>query len=108
MSYKILVTNNFTKQFKQLAKKYSSAKEDIEELMTSLEKNPFQGDSLGKNCYKIRLAITSKGKGKAGGARVITYIYIYKSEVILLTIYDKSKKESISNEELMELLKNLH
>ena len=32
-----------------------------------------QGDELSPGIRKIRLAIVSKGKGKSGGARVITY-----------------------------------
>ncbi|CAN5873801.1 hypothetical protein BH11BAC7_BH11BAC7_16560 [soil metagenome] len=29
---------------------------------------PQVGTSIGNNCYKIRLAISSKGKGKSGDA----------------------------------------
>jgi len=74
-------------------------------LFKSLENEPTQGKSLGKDCYKIRLAITSKGKGKSGGARVITCVKIISEKVFLLTIYDKSEKEDISDKELNELLK---
>jgi hypothetical protein len=56
-------------------------------------------------CYKIRLAIKSKGKGKSGGARVITYYYIVKNTVYLLAIYDKSNQTNISDKELAELLR---
>ncbi|MFN8206267.1 MAG: type II toxin-antitoxin system RelE/ParE family toxin [Bacteroidales bacterium] len=85
------------------AKKYISLKSDIAILIESLEQDPTQGKSLGKDCYKIRVAIASKGKGKSGGARIITYVYITGSEVHLLTIYDKSEKEDISDKELKEL-----
>jgi hypothetical protein len=103
MSYKVLYTENFRKEAKRLAKKYISLKSDIAILIESLEQEPKQGKSLGKDCYKIRLAIASKGKGKSGGARVITYLYINGSEVHLLTIYDKSEKENISDQELKAL-----
>jgi len=52
---------------------------------------------------KIRLAIASKRKGKSGGARVITCVLIEDTEVHLLTIYDKSEKEDISDKELKTL-----
>ena len=74
-------------------------------MISSLEKNPIQGEPLGKDCYKIRMAITSKGKGKSSGARIITCVKIVHSFVYLLSIYDKSAKESISEKELNQMLK---
>jgi hypothetical protein len=62
---------------------------------------------LGKNCYKIRLAISAKGKGKSGGARVITNFVIAEETVYLLSIYDKSDKENLTNKELEELLESI-
>lgn len=70
-----------------------------------MEKNPEQGTNLGNNCYKIRVSIESKGKGKSGGARVITNIVIAEKTVYLLSIYDKSAKENLTDKELKELLK---
>ena len=72
--------------------------------MESLELSPDQGVPLGDNCFKIRLAIQSKGKGKSGGARIITNLIIEAGTVYLLSIYDKSEKESLSDKELNELL----
>jgi len=51
------------------------------------------------------MAIASKGKGKSGGARVITYFRIMHKTVYLLTIFDKSEQEDIPNKDLRELLK---
>lgn len=79
----------------------------MEALISSLEENPEQGTSLGKECYKIRMAIKSKKKGKSGGARVITCVKIIRSEVHLLTIYDKFEKKDISKKEFEYLLKSL-
>lgn len=67
--------------------------------------NPQSGVSIGKDCYKIRMKISSKKTGKSGGARVITYIKILAKKITLLDIYDKSEKESITDQELAELLK---
>ncbi len=73
-------------------------------MVSQLELNPNQGTAIGNNCYKIRLSISSKGKGKSGGARVITHVKIINQLVILLTIYDKSDQENISDSELNNLL----
>lgn len=105
MSYNIEVTAEFEKALKKIFKKQRSIKNDLAQLISSLETNPQQGTPLGNNCYKIRLAIKSKGKGKSGGARVITNIVIADTTVYLLTIYDKTDKENLRNKELEELLK---
>lgn len=75
------------------------------ELVKSLRENPLQGKLIGHNCYKIRLAIASKGKGKSGGARVITNFIISENTIYLLSIYDKSDKETLTDKELEDLLK---
>jgi len=107
MSYEVTATPRFKRDIKGLAKKYRSLKQEYADLISSLEENPFQGDALGENCFKIRLSIASKGKGKSGGARVITHILIEEKTVFLLTIYDKAEKESITDKELKELLAQL-
>ena len=75
MSYKILQTAEFEKEVKNLSKKYPFLKEDFAKLVSSLAENPTQGTSLGNDCYKIRFAIKSKGKGKSAGARIITCVF---------------------------------
>ncbi len=107
MSYKIVTTHTFDKELKRLAKKHRSIKEDICELGEKLDENPTLGDEIIKHCYKIRMAITSKNKGKSGGARIITYLYINEETVFLLSIYDKGEQEDISNNELKELIDSL-
>lgn len=103
MSYNVLYTENFRKEAKRLSKKHVSLKKDIEVLIDSLEQKPIQGKPLGKGCFKIRMAISSKGKGKSGGARVIICVLVEDTEVNLLTIYDKSEREDISSKELKML-----
>jgi hypothetical protein len=88
-----------------LLKKYPSLKNELGLLIENLENEPKIGNSLGNNCFKIRIAIASKGKGKSGGARIITHFKIQKNTVFLLAIYDKSEQESFSDAELLELLK---
>ncbi len=105
MKFEVLYTSNFERKLKPLIKKYRSLKNDLANFITLLEKNPDQGVPLGKNCYKIRLAISSKGKGKSGGARIITHVYVEGNKVYLLSIFDKSGKDSITDNELKNLLK---
>lgn len=105
MSYKLIVTPNFEKDLKPLLKKHKSLKSDLVRLIESLENDPIQGIPLGKNCYKIRLAISSKGKGKSGGARVITHVVFQDDTVYFLSIYDKSDRESLTDKEILELVK---
>jgi len=105
MNFNVYTTDFFEKKLKKLAKKYPSLKNDYKDLIDSLKEEPKQGQALGKDCYKIRMAITSKGKGKSGGSRVITCVKISAESVFLLSIYDKGEKESISDNELDKLLK---
>ena len=100
----VVITEKCKKIVGKLARKYVSISKDLEKLIDSLEKEPFQGDKLGKNCYKVRMAISSKGYGKSYGARVITCVKIVNETVFLLTIYDKSERKYISDKELDELL----
>lgn len=105
MSYKIKTIPYFDRQAKRLTRKFRSFKTELSELFDSLEVDPTQGTALGNDCYKIRVAIKSKGKGKSGGARAVTHVIAVKEDVYLLTIFDKSEKENISDKELQELLK---
>lgn len=107
MSFNVLTTSDFKKDSKRLVKKYKSLKNEILDLILSLEENPAQGIPLGSDCYKIRLAIKSKGKGKSGGASVVAYVKVMNNNVFLLTIYDKSEQDNISDKELKELLKHI-
>ena len=116
--YKVLPARSFERDAKVLFKKYASLRNELAELGKQLALNPTQGTPIGHNCYKIRQAIKSKGKGKSGGARVISFIeteiigYAEKvstEEIIvnLLSIYDKSEVSNISDKELKDLIKNL-
>lgn len=107
MNYKVLSISLFDKQAKRLAKKFPSLKSDLARFSIGLSSNPLKGISLKNNFFKIRLAIKSKGKGKSGGARVITYVKVINESVYLVSIYDKSEKESISDRELDAIFKSL-
>ena len=105
MSYKVELSSNFKKEAKKLTKKYVSLKAELDLLFTELEDNPILGTSLGNHIYKIRLAIASKNKGKSGGARVMSFVKVTKTTVLLFSIYDKGEKDTLSDQEIAVLLK---
>lgn len=104
MSFSVLTIPPFDRQLKRLAKKYPSLKSEFAELLVTLEDNPIQGIALANCCYKIRFAIHSKGKGKSGGARIITHLQVVQNVVYLLALYDKSEQTDITDNEINELL----
>lgn len=105
MSFKTEIVDSAIADIKRLAKKHQSLKSDFGQLLTSLEHTPVQGEPLGKDCYKVRLAIRSKRKGKSGGGRIITCIKIVAEKVYILAIYDKSEADTINDKEIERLLK---
>ena len=105
MNYNVILTDNFKKEAKPLIKKYASLKKELEKLFIELEQSPTLGTPLGNDIYKIRLAIASKNKGKSGGARIMSFVKIIDSAVLLFSIYNKGDKDSISDNEIQELLK---
>ncbi len=107
MSFNVEVTDNFKRRAKILLKKYASLKQELEAFVISVKETPDQGTPIGKNCYKIRLGIKSKTKGKSSGARIITHVHISKTTVYLLTIYDKSVQENVNNKEIKELINDI-
>lgn len=107
MSFNIIASDNFKKEAKRLTKKYRSLKTELEVLGQELSEEPTLGTPLGNDVYKNRMAISSKGKGKSGGARVITYVQIDNETVLLLSIYNKGEKDAISDKEIKKLLDEL-
>ncbi len=105
MSYNIELTGLFEKQLKRLVKKFPSLKKEFGQLIKSLKEDPKQGTAIGNSCFKIRLAIASKGKGKSGGARIITHVQVTKEVIYLFSIYDKSEQSDITDSDLNEWVK---
>lgn len=114
----VKVTSHFKNEAKPLFKRYKSLKTDLANLEKELLLKPALGIPLGNNTYKIRLKISSKGKGKSGGARVISYLETelianlefddIETTVNLISIYDKSETEIITVKELKRLIANLN
>ncbi|TNF25368.1 MAG: hypothetical protein EP314_06820 [Bacteroidetes bacterium] len=107
MSYNVEITDNFKKEAKRLVKKYLSLKTEIAELISELEENPTKGTPLGNDIYKIRVAVKSKGKGKSGGVRVLSYVKVVGTTVLLFSIYNKGETDSLSDSEIKELIKGI-
>lgn len=74
MSCEVITTAYADKEIKKLSKRYRSFKEDLKVFRESLKSNPMQGVEIAPNIRKIRMAVSSKGRGKSGGARVITHV----------------------------------
>jgi len=107
MNFSVIPSDKFKREAKRLIKKYPSLKQELAEFSEILEKQPETGTPLGNETYKVRLAIKSKGKGKSGGARVITYLVKENKEVYLLTIYDKSEFDSLDDKIIKAIIESL-
>ena len=108
MNYTIKTAKSFDKEIKRLRKRYASIADDYENLLNELRNNPHLGTDLGGGLRKIRMAITSKGRGKSGGERVITFsvvVAVEETDINLLFIYDKAERASITKNEILDLLK---
>lgn len=106
MNYEVILTPDFKKFFKRLFKKYPSLKDDLLKLIQDLENDYKIGTPLGSNLFKIRISISSKNKGKSGGARVIYFFVSEENEIYLIHIFDKSEFENLPKETFIDLLKN--
>ena len=106
----ISVSDDFAKEAKRLAKKYPSFKQDYKEFLESIKNNPLQGDEITKNIRKIRMAIKAKGKGKSGGARVITFNIltdIKNGHVVFLLLYDKEDASTVKVNVVKQLVRDM-
>ncbi len=107
MNYSDIPSEKFKKEMKRLIKKFPSLKQELSELNTVLEAKPETAIPLGNDTYKVRLAIKSQGKGKCGGARIITYVVTQNKEIYLLTIYDKSEFDSLDDKTIKAIINSL-
>lgn len=108
MNYRLTTLRYFDVEAKRLAKKYPSFKKDLAEFCKALLEDPKQGAELYPGIRKIRMVIKSKGKGKSGGARVISYDFITKEmngEIVLLLVYDKENASTVDVNVLKEIIK---
>ncbi|MBK8498686.1 MAG: type II toxin-antitoxin system RelE/ParE family toxin [Flavobacteriales bacterium] len=107
MKHRVIPTPEFEKELRPLLKRHRSLAKDLLKLEKELEERPSSGTGLGHGLYKVRLAISSKGKGKSGGARVITYVVTDDHEVYLLSIYNKSDYDTVDTKAMRQLAAEL-
>jgi mRNA-degrading endonuclease RelE of RelBE toxin-antitoxin system len=99
-------TDKFRKEVKKLLKRYNSARKDIEPLIKQLETGEIPGDRIVGNkypVYKVRVPNSDTRKGKSSGYRVIYYT-ITPESILLTTIYSKSDRQNISNQEVEDII----
>jgi hypothetical protein len=110
MKNKIFTTPRFDSRYKRFAKKFRSLEKDVDNLEEKLLATPKLGESLGAGLYKIRLAVESKGGGKSGGFRLITYLLEERPDgidIFFITIYDKSEDATMQKKTLLELVHDI-
>ena len=106
----IIYSDVFESKLRRFIKKFPSLLDEIEDLANQLEANSQLGIALGSGLYKIRLSVESKGAGKSGGFRVITYVVYQQpssNDVYLLTLYDKSEDATMKKEQLVKLVRRI-
>jgi hypothetical protein len=107
MSYRVVSCPRFERQFKRLAKKYLSLKTNFNSFERERAEYPKMGKSLGKDIYKVRLSVASKGKDTSSGIRIITYLRVLAKTVYVLAIYDKSEIKNITEKEIEQSLSEI-
>ena len=103
MSLEFIPSDYFATELKRLAKRYRGLADDYEAFLNSLKE-------IAPNIRKIRMPITAKGRGKSGGARVITYNAIVAEQegrIYLLLIYDKADASSVKMNVVKQIAKDL-
>lgn len=101
----ITYSDNFRKEAKKLSKKFKLLKTDLKQSIEDIEtKNDF-GVYIGFNMFKKRVKNSSILTGKSGGFRIIIYKQV-EDKIVLISIYSKTEKENLSDEELSLFIKN--
>lgn len=110
MANEVIAIPFFETRYKRFLKKFSSLEQEINDLGKKLKVNPTLGVSLGAGLYKIRLASRSKGGGKSGGFRIVTYLVSKQEDgivIYLITMFDKSEESSVKKTDLLKIVKRL-
>ncbi|RYY89799.1 MAG: hypothetical protein EOO15_05220 [Chitinophagaceae bacterium] len=103
--YKVIPTPAFLKEASKLQKKYPNIHRDFLELAEKLKIDPTSGNKhITKDLWKVRMMISDKASGESGAARVIIEVKVIDSEVYVLSVYDKSYIEDLTEKELKKLM----
>jgi mRNA-degrading endonuclease RelE of RelBE toxin-antitoxin system len=104
MKLRIVEKSSYKKAVKKLSKHYKNIQNDINQFLDTLQSIRDLGIELKSNIYKVRIANSDKNKGKSAGYRLISYLKIVDDELYLLYIYDKSKIENLTENEIDKLI----
>lgn len=97
-------SDSFLKEAKKLSKKFKLLKPDLKQAVDEIESKNDLGVYLGFNLFKKRVKNSSIPTGKSGGFRIIIYKQI-ENKIVLISIYSKTEKENLSDDELTDLIK---
>lgn len=97
-------SDNFLKEAKKLSKKFKLLKPDLSHAVDEIKTKNDLGVSLGFNLFKKRVKNSSIPTGKSGGFRVIIYKQV-EDKIVLISIYSKSTKENLTDDELSNIIK---
>lgn len=98
-------SDNFLKESKKLSKKFKNLKLDLKQAIQEIENKNDLGAYLGFNLFKKRVKNSSIPTGKSGGFRIIIYQQ-FEDKIVMISIYSKTEKENLSDEELSLFLKD--
>ncbi len=104
---RVEAAKTFTGKLNILAKKYRNIHRDVQPVIEQLEQGEILGDQIpnvGYSVFKLRIRNTSIQKGKSGGYRLIYYVKMATS-VILLTIYTKSEQANIDADDIQSIIR---
>lgn len=106
----VTLTPRFEHRYKRFSKKFTSLEKEVDDLIANLIETPMLSESPGLGLYTIRLAVRSKGRGKSGGFRIVSYLITEtgsSTDIFLLTIYDKSEDSSVDKTTLLDMVNEL-
>ncbi|SFV75314.1 hypothetical protein MNB_SM-3-334 [hydrothermal vent metagenome] len=104
MKLQIVKKTFYTKSIKKLSKHYKNIEKDVDNFLNSIKSKDDLGIELKSNVFKVRIKNSDKNKGKSAGYRLISYLTIVKNQLQLLYIYDKSKIENLTEDEIDKLI----
>ena len=110
MARRVHIAPRFDRDLKRLKRKYPSVVPEVNNLIQQLRSvDVLPGDKVagvGYDVYKVRLRNTSARIGKSGGFRVIYYVRV-ASSVVMLTIYSKTDQSVVSPSDIRVIIHDL-
>lgn len=103
---RLLYSDAFKRQLRDLAKRYRGIRSDLDPLLAQLQAGETPGDQVpgtGYALYKVRVANRGAKRGKSGGYRVIYYLQT-DTDRLLVTVYSKSDQADVTAAELRRII----